>query len=210
MKNISRRVFIKGMAVAAVATATSTVLAGCNTNMIPDVDNGTDGDTNEDVTPGNTQTVTYTDQANDKKLTIKVSNVVKDELNERVYLYVEVLNELGKKITLGAAPKSADEYGLTIPTSGSVEVKDADGMNIAESGTKVVNDATAATAGVNNLFKSSTQYDVANGESLKGIFVLDDIKKEWSNITVNLQVEKYVGSASVSSYGSVEIKLTNK
>ncbi len=43
MKNISRRVFIKGLAVAGVAAAASTVLAGCNTNMIPDIDNGDEG-----------------------------------------------------------------------------------------------------------------------------------------------------------------------
>lgn len=40
MKNISRRVFIKGMAVAAAATAASTVLAGCNMANIPGTGNG--------------------------------------------------------------------------------------------------------------------------------------------------------------------------
>ena len=68
MKNISRRVFIKGLAVAGVAAAASTVLAGCNTNMIPGIDNDGEG---EVETPA--ATVLEFVDADDKDKTLKVT-----------------------------------------------------------------------------------------------------------------------------------------
>ena len=210
MKNISRRVFIKGLAVAGVAAAASTVLAGCNTNMIPGVGDGAEDDTVEDVTPGNVQTVTWTDQANDKKLTIKVTDVVNDEINGRVYLYAEVLNELGNEIKLGAAPAATDgKYGLQGAAT-AVVVKDANGVDIADSTkTKIATTVDADTVGVKNLVKASDQYVIVSGDRLKGVLVLAGIAKEWKNITLKLDVDKYVGD-NHAGYGSIEIKVTNK
>ena len=61
MKNISRRVFIKGLAVAGVAAAASTVLAGCNTNMIPGVGDGSD---DQPETPAASDSLTLTSRVN--------------------------------------------------------------------------------------------------------------------------------------------------
>ena len=69
MKNISRRVFIKGLAVAGVAAAASTVLAGCNTNMIPGV--GDDQDTETPESP--VTTITFTDPDDSTKTLTIVS-----------------------------------------------------------------------------------------------------------------------------------------
>ena len=209
MKNISRRVFIKGLAVAGVAAAASTVLAGCNTNMIPGVGDGAEDDTVEDVTPGNVQTLTWTDQANDKKLTIKVSDVVNDEINGRVYLYAEVLNELGNEIKLGAAATTEGKYGLQGAADNAVVVKDANGVDIADSNTKIATSAAAPTVGVENLVKDGNHFVIVSGDRLKGVLVLAGIAKEWKNITLKLDVDKFVG-ASHTGYGSIEIKVTNK
>ena len=210
MKNISRRVFIKGLAVAGVAAAASTVLAGCNTNMIPGVGDGAEDDTVEDVTPGNVQTVTWTDQANDKKLTIKVTDVVNDEINGRVYLYAEVLNELGNEIKLGAAAATEGKYGLQGAATKAVVVKDANGVDIADANnTKIATEDEAPTVGVRNLVKQNNHYAIVSGDRLKGVLVLAGIAKEWKNITLKLDVDKFVG-ASHTGYGSIEIKVTNK
>ena len=69
MKNISRRVFIKGLAVAGVAAAASTVLAGCNTNMIP----GVDDDQTDETPESPVSTITFTDPDNSKNTLTIVS-----------------------------------------------------------------------------------------------------------------------------------------
>ena len=73
MKNISRRVFIKGLAVAGVAAAASTVLAGCNTNMIPGVDDGAEEPSGDSSAA---QTLTFADPADaDKTVSITLSDM---------------------------------------------------------------------------------------------------------------------------------------
>ena len=88
MKNISRRVFIKGLAVAGVAAAASTVLAGCNTNMLPDVDNGTEG---EGETVTNSQVVTL-DDGDKFEVKVTVGSPVYYESVKKLVVPVSVVN----------------------------------------------------------------------------------------------------------------------
>ena len=209
MKNISRRVFIKGLAVAGVAAAASTVLAGCNTNMIPGVDDGAEDDTTEDVTPGNVQTITWTDQATDKKLTIKVTDVVENELEKKVYLHVEVLNNLGGALFIGKATTSTTgtTYDLQALSSGAVVVKNAANVDISGADADVADDVTP---GSENLHIGAGT-EVGDGETVKGIFVLEGIDKTWNKMTVNFNVGKKIDAAAViATYGTTKIELTNK
>ena len=200
MKNISRRVFIKGLAVAGVAAAASTVLAGCNTNMLPGTDNGTD-EPAEDVTPGNAQTITWADQAeSDKKLTMKITNVVKNELDQKLVLYVEVTNNLGKTIVLNGTAVSGKEYAVK-PTFAAEK---ADGN--ALTAPTLCGDATT---GVDNLFVSTSQVEVADGKTRTGVLVIEGVNKDWVKLTTTLTFAKYT-TAAVTSYDVVKFDLTNK
>ena len=109
MKNISRRVFIKGLAVAGVAAAASTVLAGCNTNMIPGVGDDAEDDTTEGVVTGNT----YTYKDGDGTLAVTMdsfftTNIASDD-KEDIYFKVKVDNRLGtdKNVKFGSSFASA-------------------------------------------------------------------------------------------------------
>ena len=102
MKNISRRVFIKGLAVAGVAAAASTVLAGCNTNMIPGVDDGAD---DQPETPDASNSLTLTDKYNTSKtFSMEFAAIETGSAafgNEKVgVIRVNLSNDLGKAVYL--------------------------------------------------------------------------------------------------------------
>ena len=103
MKNISRRVFIKGLAVAGVAAAASTVLAGCNTNMIPGVDDGADS---QPETPSTSKVMTWADPTDSKKtlsVTLKSATLGDDTAfaganKNKVSITALVENDMGSNL----------------------------------------------------------------------------------------------------------------
>ena len=186
MKNISRRVFIKGLAVAGVAAAASTVLAGCNTNMIPGVDDGNEDDTNEGTT-GNVQTVTLTDQADGKTVTLNITKVEINTLMNQAVLSATVKNELGDDLFVGVVAAATKAYGLTL----AVEAVDKDGVKLTAGDAPAV-DAAADPSGVTNLFDAAGT-EAESGSSVSGVLVLDTKTDKWAKITVTATLSKWAG-----------------
>ena len=175
MKNISRRVFIKGLAVAGVAAAASTVLAGCNTNMIPGVDDGSEDEGTE--TPTN-QKITLTDTGADKSMTIEVTNFQYVENANYAILSLHLDNQLEQDVSFGT---TANTYNLAITyeTIDSLNNKDA---NAAESddtlgGTDNALGSTKLTVG------SETTEDAK-------IYINMPEAKEWEKLNVILTLTK--------------------
>ena len=196
MKNISRRVFIKGLAVAGVAAAASTVLAGCNTNMIPGVDDGADDDTNEGTT-GNVQTVTFTDQSNDKTLTLNITKVDFNTLMNQAVLAVTVKNELGEDLSLQkAAATTGKNYGLMLTCTG----ENANGVPLSTAPAVVA----STTTGSDNLFTASV--NAVDGTPVSGVLVLDTKTDKWAKITVTATLTKVVAAAGTTKVQTIAVE----
>ena len=120
MKNISRRVFIKGLAVAGVAAAASTVLAGCNTDMIPGVDDDQDTETPE----APVTTITFTDpEDNRNTLTVTAKSFTLGETvlgtGDDAEISFLVDNKLGASVGFTADKITANSTSTAIPTVGA-------------------------------------------------------------------------------------------
>ena len=147
MKNISRRVFIKGLAVAGVAAAASTVLAGCNTNMIPGVDDGAE---DKPEAPSSSNVLTFADPDDSSKtftLTfgelVKGSEIAGDA--SKAYFYMDVENKMGGTVYVNKSAYTSDvdvdDYvfelsayadGLAAATTGVVSAPTLTGLSYDE------------------------------------------------------------------------------
>ena len=192
MKNISRRVFIKGLAVAGVAAAASTVLAGCNTDMIPGVDDGKD-DTETPEAP--VTTITFTDPEDSKNTLTVVSKgfalgeaVLGSENTAEISFLVE--NKLGQVVGFVSTDLTANATSTAQPNVGSegeyyVQVSayaDGNTHQKVEVVTTKVDDMIATTGGTGT---------VADDASVSKTLSLDveDVKK---TVTVKMALKKII------------------
>ena len=176
MKNISRRVFIKGLAVAGVAAAASTVLAGCNTNMIPGVDDGSEDEGTE--TPTN-QKITLTDSGEGTSLTVEVTNFQYVEDAKYAIISLHLNNQLEQDVSFGT-DASMYNLAITYETIDSLNNKDAD-------------DATPndSLGGADNALNSTSKYTVAaetSGDTK--LYVNMPEAEEWEKLNVILTLTK--------------------
>ena len=181
MKNISRRVFIKGLAVAGVAAAASTVLAGCNTNMIPGVDDGAEDDTTEE-TPAKNQVVEYTDD-NGKKLTITAAGCTNVADGKMVVLSFDIDNGTDTALLIASqasTTKHNGKYYILNTTSKAKAYFDGE-KNVA--GVVTDDDISGKS---DNLFKTGVTVD---GTSKKSYNVyITGAPKDWSKVTLTFDV----------------------
>ena len=186
MKNISRRVFIKGLAVAGVAAAASTVLAGCNTNMIPGVDDGAEDDTTEE-TPAKNQVVEYTDD-NGKKLTITAAGCTNVVDGKMVILSFDIDNGTDTDLLIASAASASNNGKYYILNTKANAYFDGE-KNVAG----VVTDDDISGKG-DNLFE--TDVTVA-GTSKKSYNVyITGAPKDWSKVTLTFDVMMAASSTS--------------
>ena len=205
MKNISRRVFIKGLAVAGVAAAASTVLAGCNTNMIPGV--GDDQD-NEVTEPAATNKYTFKD--GDKTLAISAPSAVTTAVgaaDNQVKLFVPVTieNNLGVSVTFAdatAASTAAEVYRVVLTASGY----DDEGNSL--SSTALAFNTTANSYSKTNLLAATGKTIGTQDNSVSRILMLDAMDENWAKVTITAKFYKPVkdnkASGNVYYYNSVE------
>ena len=191
MKNISRRVFIKGLAVAGVAAAASTVLAGCNTNMLPGTDNEGEGE----VVP--TPSNTYTFKDGDNTLTVSAPKIECFSVNatagskdkETVYIYFDVNNKLGADNTLsfeGVASNAGTAYQIVV---GAPTITDKDGVTVSG--------ATAATTdtGADNLYTNAA-VQIAGNTTKSGYIAYSNVDKKWTNMEIEFDLVKVFKDAN--------------
>ena len=171
MKNISRRVFIKGLAVAGVAAAASTVLAGCNTNMLPDVDNGTDEPSEE--TPSKEQVMEYTDNKG-KKLTITAAGCDIIKSNKTAILTFKVDNGTDAELNFAAATGASNGDIYIAPDDVKVYF-DGDDDNTVDGDAIVKN-------GAESMF-TAAGVKVAKGKDATLLLTVNTLK-EWKKVTV--------------------------
>ena len=199
MKNISRRVFIKGLAVAGVAAAASTVLAGCNTNMIPGTDNEGEGE----VVP--TPSNTYTFKDGDKTLSIKAgdlkSGAGSTANTENVAFVVSVVNGLGGKLKFGTAvsgatASAAGQYFVEV--TGKYEDDKGQSMTLA-----ATSFGTTDTYLQTNLLKSDTSI-AANGGGGDYAMGVKGLKDNWTKLTLTLKVFKSYAKGTTYKYDTKE------
>ena len=213
MKNISRRVFIKGLAVAGVAAAASTVLAGCNTNMIPGTDNEGEGE----VVP--TPSNTYTFKDGDNTLVVEAPKFISESYSastanvENVVILMNLTNKLGDNLLYGAEQASGSDvtkgYGLVL----SAEAVDKNGraVAIASFASDVI--GGVSTSGLVDLGLAAANVGTLKDKSsLEGAVAIAEITKDWAKITVTAKLYKANIDAQTSSnkyyYGSVIDKAT--
>ena len=177
MKNISRRVFIKGLAVAGVAAAASTVLAGCNTNMIPGVDDGAEDDTVEE-TPVKEQVLEYTDNKG-KKLTITAAGCDIIKSNKTAILTFKVDNGTAAELNFAAATGASNGDIYIAPADVKVYF-DGDDDNTVD-GDAIVED------GVGSMF-TAAGVKVASGKDATLLLTVNTLK-EWKKVTVVLEAK---------------------
>ena len=187
MKNISRRVFIKGLAVAGVAAAASTVLAGCNTNMLPDVDNGAEDDTTEE-TPAKNQVMEYTDD-NGKKLTITAAGCTNVVDGKMVVLSFDIDNGTDTDLLIASAAsgtKHNGKYYILNTTSKAKAYFDGD-KNVAGA----INTTDISGKGDNLFVKDVT----VSGTTKKSYNVyITGAPKDWSKVTLTFDVMMGTGT----------------
>ena len=197
MKNISRRVFIKGLAVAGVAAAASTVLAGCNTNMIPGVDDDQD---NEVTEPAATNKYTFTTVDGDT-LVISAPSAVTTAVDAGA-TSVSVGIALAVENNLGGSVKFAGAYASTAATNSEDYLVVLTSVVCDKDGDTVTSNATVA---------ASTAFDgkcilgkaLKDGDSMKNLVYGWDKKsgmKDWGKITVTAKVYKKVRDAAETKY----------
>ena len=195
MKNISRRVFIKGLAVAGVAAAASTVLAGCNTNMIPGVDDGNEDEGTE--TPAN-QKITLTDPDTGKSMTIEMTKDFQyiSDTNMGI-ISVHADNRLGDIVYFNNVKNTADVYYLTVTCKTTME-----NGNVEKTITAL--DSTTDNGNMENAFDdgnalNSTGLADKNYEDTQILLTMPsdaDAKKNWKTVEVSVNLCKYLNSAT--------------
>ena len=191
MKNISRRVFIKGLAVAGVAAAASTVLAGCNTNMIPGVDDPTEDPSEEPSTDSNT--LTWADPADAKKtLSITLSSMTVSTLgaSDTAIISAKIVDDLKSAAKVYVVDGYADlkydtgSYALCVSAyvngekgkKGTVEVATTYKDNLVSDG-----DASSVTA---LLTSNATSAVTKNGN-----IVISGLERDkWNKVSVKLEL----------------------
>ena len=176
MKNISRRVFIKGLAVAGVAAAASTVLAGCNTNMIPGVDEG-EGEIEK---PANDNVLSYTDP-DGKTITITMGEaVVSDPIfaDGKAKVKVLVANGIADMFCLSDAPTAPATTALALNDvflSVTAEADDGTALTVSSGGL-----VKAAASAAKTCKKDTLEYTI----DLSGL--KDHVSKEFTvTVAVN-------------------------
>ena len=181
MKNISRRVFIKGLAVAGVAAAASTVLAGCNTNMIPGVDDGNEDEGTE--TPSN-QKVTLTDPAADKSMIIEATSFQYVSSMKQAIVTLHADNQLDDLVNFATtASTAADEYYLGV----AFETVDKLG-NTSTTGAKA---ATLKDDVDDNAFNDATAFELLSKENKDvKLYITMPEEKDWEKITVKFTLQR--------------------
>ena len=177
MKNISRRVFIKGLAVAGVAAAASTVLAGCNTNMIPGVDDGAEDETVP--TPANSHVVKDGDNTLTLSSSKLESNAYASKGKVNLYVALEVKNALGKNVVITNAAATTSDYQI-VPT---ITLFNEDGAN---DGTAVL------TSNDNSLYNGATGVTVVDGKTKSGYLYIESVTEKWTRLEVKFTVYKTV------------------
>lgn len=188
MKNISRRVFIKGLAVAGVAAAASTVLAGCNTNMIPGVDDDQD---NEVTEPAASNKYTFTN-VDGKTLVISAPSAVTTAVgagNDQVKLFVPVTieNNLGVSVTFAdstAASAATELYRVVLSASGY----DDEGNSL--SSTALAFETASDDYSKPNLLVAAYSTIGTKDNSVSRILMLDAMDENWAKVTITAKVYK--------------------
>ena len=209
MKNISRRVFIKGLAVAGVAAAASTVLAGCNTNMIPGVDDDQD---NEVTEPDASNKYTFT-KVDGETLVISAPSAVTTAVdasaagNVKIAIPVEVQNNLGANVvfsTTNALTTVPEGYCVVL----SAKVYDDKGADMTAS--LAASAAQASAFSFANLLgaASTTGVTVAKGVSNTYAIGFKEGKlKDWAKIVITAKVYEAISDGETAPsyhYDSVE------
>lgn len=171
MKNISRRVFIKGMAVAAVATAASTVLTGCKLPVGPE---------EPEVVPTPANSFTYT--VDGKSLAVssekfEIADYGNDDGKENVYFFVSADNNLGKVVNFKA---QADEDAYIV--SAKVSFLDKNGVEIH---TALANDSLS-----NYTNFGTGSVAVATDSTKNGVYFAKDVPSKWASAVLTLTVYK--------------------
>ena len=176
MKNISRRVFIKGLAVAGVAAAASTVLAGCNTNMIPGVGDGAEDDTVEEVpTTNQSQTYTVPDTDGKEYLTLTATGLTVLKEAEVAAISFKVENKTG------AVVKFNDTRASNV-------------LMVIEDETEVEFDGNSATKGTINedlgVNNNMSGDELAEGVTNKCLYINlnPNLGNDWSTMKVTIPV----------------------
>ena len=190
MKNISRRVFIKGLAVAGVAAAASTVLAGCNTNMIPGVDDGSEDEGTE--TPTN-QKITLTDASTDKSMTIEATSFKYVSETNLGIIAIHADNQLGEAVYFNTAHSVQDQYFLNV----SLKTIDVDGNNDTSSTTldASTNDTDDNAFALTALKTTGlADKDAADAKIYLEMPDADPLKKNWKTLEVTLKLMRKYGS----------------
>ena len=191
MKNISRRVFIKGLAVAGVAAAASTVLAGCNTNMIPGVDGGNEGGAEDNTS--STSTLVLTPNSSKEKETLTVNFGKPSVVGSTSYIVVpvEVINKTPNKLTFDANLDTTNDYKVTAMLDGdatkvvTIAAKDTpvgDKLNVSSL------DILAIPDGVTGTVKGNLYFSVTDPDDLK----------DWSYLSVSVYISTNGATSSVS------------
>ena len=187
MKNISRRVFIKGLAVAGVAAAASTVLAGCNTNMIPGVDDDQD---NEVTEPDASNKYTFKD--GDKTLVISAPSAVTtavgaDPDEVKLFVPVTIENNLGVSVKFddsAATSANSELFHVVLTASGY------DDKGNSLSSTALAFDKATDTYSKPNLFAATNGTIGTKDNSVSRILMLDAMDENWAKVTITAKVYK--------------------
>ena len=184
MKNISRRVFIKGLAVAGVAAAASTVLAGCNTNMIPGVDDGNEDPSEEPSTDSNT--LTWTDPEDSKKtLSITLSSMTVSTLgaSDAAVISAKVVSDLKSTAKVYAVNSYNDgsSYGADNYVIVLTAFENANTATVAVGDTTYADNLVSANA---ILTSSETSTVTKNGK----VVVTGLERDKWSKVSVKLEL----------------------
>ena len=209
MKNISRRVFIKGLAVAGVAAAASTVLAGCNTNMIPGVDDDQD---NEVTEPDASNKYTFKD--GDKTLVISAPSAVTTAVdastagNVKIAIPVEVQNNLGADVvfsTTNALTTVPEGYCVVL----SAKVYDDKGADMTAS--LAASAAQASAFSFANLLGAAPATGVTVAKGVSNTYAIgfkEAALKDWAKIVITAKIYEAIAdnasSAKTYHYDSVE------
>ena len=206
MKNISRRVFIKGLAVAGVAAAASTVLAGCNTNMIPGVDDGNEDPSEEPST--NSNTLTFADPADaSKTVSITLSNMVVDTslaANHVLKFDAKVVNNkignvvFAKDAYAGSTATEVEANDYYVVLSAFPDGKEGNKNITAVAGTSALyvdNVIVASTASGADVF--CTANDSTGTVTEDGyVYLAVDKDLDWSKVTVQMKVYKILSTTT--------------
>ena len=205
MKNISRRVFIKGLAVAGVAAAASTVLAGCNTDMIPGVDDGKE----DPETPAAPTSFTFTDPLDSTKtLTITSKSfalgevVLADEGTAEIDF--QVANKLGKGVHFVNVDPTGTASGTALnPAVGTV----GDYFVVVSAypdGNSHNKNVTVAATGLIDTSAAAFNDGVTDTKTL----TLKGMKEAKESVTVKVSVKKILKIAATSqvAFDTVETK----